>query len=183
MRKVNFKWNLFNGKGVKRIALPLALVALIVCASIGGTLAYMMDQTSAVTNEFTPVQVSCVVDGNLDVTNTSDIPVYLRAMVVANWKNDSGEIFGEAPVCAIDLNDKWTLGDDGFYYYDDVVPVRSSVDGTVNGPVKQITYTTTKPEGAEGYHFTVELVAEVIQADGMGVDSAQDAWEKACKGS
>ena len=38
-------------------------------------------------------------------------------------------------------------------------------------------------EAPDGFVLTVEVLAEAIQAEGMGATSAQDAWAKAKTGS
>ena len=159
---------------IKRIALPLALILLITIGSVGGTLAYILDNTGTVENTFTPARVSCEVNENLTVKSTSNVKAYLRAMVIVNWMDSNGNILGQTPNYTATTNSGWTL-EDGIYYY------KSPVDPnevTTAAPAK-VTCNEAAPEA--GYKLTVQVVAEAIQAEGMGddVDSAQDAWAAA----
>lgn len=168
----------------KRAVLPLILVLLILSASVGGTLAYIIAQTGKVENSFTPGSVTCQVaenNGTFTVQNTGNVPAYLRAMVVVNWvKTVNGQtyVYGTKPAASdytitYDEN-KWTkVGD--IYYYNDVVSPADNAD-TVQFVTVVATNTAQAPEG---YTLTVEVIAEAIQAEGMGASSAQDAWEKA----
>ena len=157
----------------RRAVLPLLLIILIFAVSVGGTLAYIIDQTTGVENTFTPAQVSCEVNGDLSITNTGNVKAYIRAMVVVNWMDGDGNVYGTAPVYTIETNSGWTLDEvTGIYYYN------SPVDPD---PAKIVTPATvtcgeTAPEGCV---LSVEVIAEAIQAEGMGAANAQDAWAKA----
>lgn len=159
-----------------RAALPLLLIAIVIALSAGGTLAYILDNTSSVENTFTPAQVSCVVQNNGKIENTSNVKAFIRAMVIVNWMDDDGNVSASAPVYTVVAGDKWAKSDtDGFYYYTDkvapneVLPAPATID-----------VTSTNPDGTQ-YKATVEIVAEAIQAEGMGddVDTAQEAWAAA----
>ena len=53
-----------TSKNLRRVLLTVALVAVVACASIGGTIAWLVDSTGPVTNTFT------VGDINIDLTET-----------------------------------------------------------------------------------------------------------------
>ena len=102
-----------NGKRVMKTKKPVALVALLVllCCTVAGTLAYLVDSTDPVTNTFTPASVSTEVketfkDGvksDVKIKNTGNIDAYIRAAVIVNWANDAGEISG-TPVTNADYS-------------------------------------------------------------------------------
>lgn len=159
-------------RNFRRAVLPLLLIALILSITVGGTLAYIMVQTSGVENSFTPAQVSCTVVGD-EITNTSNVKAYIRAMVIVNWMDSAGNVSAIAPAYKFTPNSGWQLDETtGIYYYNsDVAP-----DGEISVPGK-VQVTDKAP--AEEYTLSVEIVAEAIQAEGMNATSAQDAWAKA----
>ena len=157
--------------------LLLACIALVLCLSIGGTLAYIVANSGTVSNEFVPGQVSCEVihsDDTISVKNTSNIPAYLRATYAVNWMDSSGNVSGTKPAANVLIASGWTLGSDGFYYYTGSVSVNE---------VKSFISSYSAGTVPEGYSLAVEVVAEAIQAEGMGASNAQDAWAKALVGN
>lgn len=162
---------------IRKSSVLLCLI-LVLCMAIGGTLAFVIYKTGSVTNLFSPTEVACAVisddDGNIFVKNTGDIPAYIRATYTVNWMDANGNVSGTKPTYTPTINSTdWSVGDDGFYYY------KNKVDPEVftNSFVKEFV-----SEQSGEYWLTVEVVAEAIQADGMGVTSAEDAW-KAASGS
>lgn len=155
-------------------------VILVLSLTVGGTLSYMMTRTEPVDNQFEDAYVTCRVnrDGNVfDVTNTGNINAYIRAAIVINWMDEEGNVRGIAPTDAdVDLGlntTDWTLLDDGYIYY--AHPV--APDQNTNDLITAITLITTAPKG---YHLSVEVVAEAIQAEGVasasGLQAVLDAW-------
>lgn len=163
----------------KFFLVTLSLVLLLGIAG-GATLAYVVAAGGTVKNSFTPGEVKCSVNGNYEITNDGNVDAYIRAAVVINWENGNGDISGTAPVVGTDytlaLGADWTLGDDGFYYYNQVVPFAGENEKTT-----PVVIVRTKTEAPEGFDLIVEVLAEAIQADGMGenVDTAQEAWAAA----
>lgn len=154
--------------------LLLACIALILCLSIGGTLAYIVANSGTVNNEFVPAQVSCeVINGStISVKNTSDIPAYLRATYVVNWMDSDGNVSGTSPDASVEVASEWASGGDGFYYYNGSVAVDESKSFIIS-------YSASGTAPSDDYTLTVEVVAEAIQAEGMGASSASEAWAKA----
>lgn len=163
--------------------LPLILsVILLLSLSVGGTLAYIATQTVNVQNSFAPSYVTCSVNDDYSVTNTSDIPAYIRASYAVNWMDDSGNIRGIGPAYGVNYTigtgSGWTYNEaDGFYYY--LSPV--AVNTAVNAPV-------TLGQGTDssvpaGYSLKLTVAAEAIQADGdtddTSVPAYKDAWPSA----
>ena len=155
----------------KRAALLLCLVALFVFAA-GGTLAYLAVSTSSVENQFVPVEVKCSVGDDYKVTNTGDIDAYVRAAVVVNWTDADGNIVHTAPAggsYSLSCNSAWNESG-GFYYYGKVVTPTGDTKTTT--PI--VTISSTIPTG---YKLRVDVIAEAIQAEGIGAESAQAAWQ------
>ena len=185
-----------NGKRVMKTKQPVALVALLVllCCTVAGTLAYLVDSTDPVTNTFTPAHVSTAVDetfengvkSDVKIQNTGDIDAYIRATVVVNWASDSetekNVVSGIVPKEGTDYTIDWTMvnwvkvGD--YYYYTQKVAAK--------GETKQLFTDCKLKEGVtppSGYHLQVTILADGIQADGVGVASdgktttpMEDAW-------
>lgn len=156
-----------------RAALPLLLIAIVIALSAGGTLAYILDRTTEVENTFTPAQVSCQVNPNGTITNTSNIQAYIRAMVIVNWMDGSGNVSATVPNVSEAANSGWIKdGATGIYYYTGKV----AAGGAITAPAT-ITGGTNNPDSTQ-YNLSIEVVAEAIQAEGMGDDvtNAQQAW-------
>ena len=93
-----------------------------------------------------------------------------------NWENTDGDVSGIAPVENTDY--KLELGEDWekigeFYYYKKVVTFEGAAEKTT--PVVTVTPLTDAPEG---FALVAEILAEAIQAEGMGATSAYGAWAK-----
>ena len=170
-----------NGKRVMKTKKPVALVALLVllCCTVAGTLAYLVDSTDPVTNTFTPASVSTEVnedfDGitkrNVTIKNTGNIDAYIRAAVIVNWANDAGEISGTPVTNAdysitynTDANGDWFVGSDGYYYCKTSVKSEKQDAKGCWTPVliARCTQVGTAPEGL---HLQVTILADGIQTE------------------
>ena len=165
-----------GGKGKKSVAVMTA-VALLLALAVGGTVAYIAASSPEIANQFLPAQVSCAVSGdaptNIFITNTGNISAYIRAAVVVNWMDASGNVYGIAPSYQLTIDEaNWTEVD-GFFYYNSDVPANSN--NTTVPLIKALEVTGTAPAG---YTLSVEVVAEAIQAEGGdGTASAAElAW-------
>lgn len=175
----------------KKSILLIALAALFL-VSVGGTLAYLIDDTDPVTNTFKPVTTGTSIDEpdwdnekktTVKIKNDGDIPMYVRVAVTGNWKNSAGEIIKkwegsiklntEANTAAGDgiTNGAWQDGGDGYYYYS--VPVQPG-ETTTNLLAEAITSTPNEA----GDYLVIDIVHQSIQADGLGVDNAKAAFAK-----
>lgn len=167
---------------------PLVLVAslaVLVCAVVGGTIAWLTAATPNVTNTFTPAKVTCAVDEqfngttkeHVQIKNTGDIDAYIRARIIVSWQDDAGNILGQAPDSSsysITLGSDWTKGNDGYYYYGkSVAPNDHTAD-----LIASVTRTVPNDIWA-GYDLAVEIIAEAIQAEGStndGIPAVENAW-------
>lgn len=151
-----------------------AAVALIATLAVGGTLAWLSAYTQPVKNTFVmgtvPPQVTETfnnhqVKEDVAVTNTGNIPAYIRVALVCTWQDNSGNVVGE-PASLDDLTIDWggegtelgnnwiQIGD--YYYY--TQPVAAG-DTTLN-LIDKAEVTT-----ANGYRMNLQVIADSIQAN------------------
>ena len=167
-------------KFIKSSLLLIAVVSLLV-AAVGGTVAYLVTNTLPVVNTFTPATVDTEVTDNISgntkrdvqIKNSSNIPVYMRVAVVANWYK-AGEVV--APwnnYVGLGVTSDWTLRD-GYYYYNGTVAAGAEV---------KLFDSYTATGGPDGAHLEMDIISQVIQAEGMGATSAKDAFTKAADSS
>lgn len=184
----------------KRAILLGLAAALVVAASIGGTLAWLTSAPSGLINTFEPGKVpNKVVEtfdepkttkSNVMIQNIGNVPAYIRVALVPVWRNADGETgTGIKPI--LDTNytmalnigtgaTQWTKGvDDDFYYYNSAVePGLDSA--TINLTGILVTSCAPKsplPADCVGKRFELNVISQSIQAEGMGVSTAQDAFE------
>ena len=170
-----------NKLNVKKSMVLLISLTMVLMIAVGGTLAFLADTSEPVVDTFEPAYVTSEV--NLSQTNntitaivknTSNINAYIRAAVVVTWRDENNKIYWTNPsrTLSIDKDEsKWEKGSDGYYYWPEIVAVGESISEKI-----VVTPTGTAPEG---YTFTVEVLAEAIQAYGMNASSAQGAWANA----
>lgn len=177
----------------RKVLITLASLALLLFAVVGTTAAYLYDKTDRVNNTFDPAQVSCAVvengsaytastvtvssKSNVTVKNTGNIPAYIRAAILVSWKSSSGIVYGVKPTgqdYTLQLNSSHWSENGGFYYYNSAVPAGGLTEALITSAAQ----TASGPIGPDGtqYSLSIEIVAEAIQADGMGATSAQAAW-------
>ena len=158
-------------------SLILAVVLMLILAT--GTAAFLIDRSDRVENVFLPAEVSCEAeeefDGelkrNVSVSNTGDITVYMRLKLVTYRINDRNEkIGGTAELPEFIPGDGWFLRDGIYYYSLPVLPGHEPEAPLIgNEGIKLTKYTD-----ADGGKQTVEVIAEVIQAEPS--QAVQDAW-------
>lgn len=171
-------------KTKKALALLIS-VLLVVGAAVGGTIAYMIDKSPKIDNVFTPSEVTTTVvenfDGkvkeNVQIQNTGDTTAWIRAAVVITWKDESGNVYGTAPVAGtdysitykVDSTNDWVTGKDGFYYY--TKPVKSVKEDSANCTTgvlieecKPLTNSEGKSTAPDGYSLNVEIIGSAIQS-------------------
>lgn len=173
----------------------IVAVALAGLLAVGGTIAWLVDKTDSVTNTFVPGQVTTEItegfDGtkksNVDVANTSNIPVYVRAQVVINWVDGDGNVVADVPdkyviykadgVTKVEdlsdqLGDDWKASEDGFFYYTKMLDAAD--DNGDNGGVTSNLIQCIEVLDSE-YTLSVEILSEAIQA--IPSDAVLDAWK------
>lgn len=169
----------------KRKLKPL-LVSLVVLAtvSIGVTTAYMISSSEPVVNSFDIGDVSCQVveeyqdsvKSNVNVTNTGNVPAFIRVRLVTYRVDDQGNhIGGTAEIPAFTLGEGWVLHE-GYYYYKYQVEPGSTPEANLIGGegIALKEYFDT-----DGGKQVVEVLAEAVQSQGKddnGASPVELAW-------
>ncbi len=165
---------MYRGKRAERKAPPkkwmvlLASLMVLLVLAVGGTVAFLFTESDPFTNTFRPGEVNIVVQPDRTVQNTGNIPVYIRAAVVTSWVDADGNLYWKQPDANVTATG-WKQHTDGFYYWPTSVAANASTDAI----------TASASESMEGYTFTVEILAQAIQADGgyvNGTSAVVDAW-------
>lgn len=163
------KTNKHAGKRKSPLAL-LVLVMVMVGLVAGGTLAYLLTSTNAITNTFTPASTTPDIVEEFDGTEKSSIIIqnsgtaaaYIRVALVGNTVDASGHVTGGFDVSVTTLGANWVKASDGYYYY--TLPVAGGYStGELLG---------SKIVLAEGQ--TVTVLAQSIQAEPAA--AVQEAW-------
>lgn len=170
-----FKWR-------KEFVLLVSVFAMI-AGVVGGTVAYLVADTDPLTNNFDLAEVSCRVEEEFDnqikenvkIQNTGDIPAYIRAKVVVTWKDEDGNVYGQAPIEETDYTIQFNEGvwkrEGDYWYYDE--PVAPVTENNCYTPVL-INRCSSSGTETEGYHLSVEILAEAIQSE--PTKAIQEAW-------
>ncbi len=161
----------------KKSLVLLIAAALLLTITVSGTVAYLVAGTDSVINTFTPATVTTElheefkndIKSSVTIENTGTIAVYVRAMVVGNWVDASGNIV--APwTGSVTLGEGWALGTDGFYYYQKSLAPN---DTTSNLLGAQITNANT-PADVGAVRLVVTVLHQSIQA--QPTTAVEDAW-------
>lgn len=174
----------------KKSLLLVAGIVLMLTIAIGGTIAYIVTNTQPVVNTFTPGGVPIEINEKFDGTTKSDVtiknkgnvPAYIRAKIIVTWKNEAGEVYWKQPNRVddyeIEINTNYwrAVGtSDDFFYYKDIV----QQNGGTTQPLITRCVMRNGANQPDGYTLSVEIIAESIQAEGMGATSAVNAFDKA----
>lgn len=137
-----------------------------------------IDVNVTVTDEVT----SSNVKQNVEVTNTGNVPIYVRAAIVGYWADVNGALVNEAWNPEVhgtftgNTNNNWTKGADGFYYYKYQVPVGEDTIGKLFTSYTVKTYDaikdaepTVNPDVKNG-HLEMRIIVQAIQASKL-IDS------------
>ena len=191
----NGKFSRTSGKHIrKRMIAVLVSVTLLCAIAAGATIAYLIDQTNAVNNQFTPSQVTSFVDetfengvkSNVKIQNTGDVSAFIRAEIVVTWKNDDGEILSGVPAMGTDYmmnlttddeGTKWFVKDGYFYFSEEVV----ANGKTTNLITEAKAFTTKRGTDGKTYYVSIEIISSAIQSQGVKADGithpVEDAWK------
>lgn len=158
---------------------------LIMTTVVTGVVAYLIAQSTKLSNEFQPVEVTCEVQetfannvkSDVYVQNTGDVDAYIRATVIANWVSDDEKVYSQAPKEGTDYKlewgqEGWILKDDGFWYYQNAVaPVKIEPDAKTDNLIVKAEAVTDSPDG---FHLEIQVLATAIQANPEKV--VEEAW-------
>ena len=166
----------------KSVKLVLSLL-MILCITVGGTLAYLSVQTGPVVNTFTPSHVSCnVVEDyknntkkSIQVENTSDIKAFIRVKLVTYRVNTSGKHIGGVAVDPVFKCGEGWFKASGYYYYKyPVEPHNSSNDYLTKNLLADEISLFGNYADADGGKQVIEVMAEAIQA--MPSSAVTQVW-------
>ena len=159
------------GKNQKLCLLIVSCIVLLT-VTIGGVIAYLIAESTTISNEFQPVQVTCEVKETLQnnfkkdvyIQNTGDVDAYIRAFVIANWVSDEADTKVHSAMPKEDSDYKvewgtenWKKQDNGYWYY--VKPVVSK--DVTKDLIEAVTVLTEAPAG---FHLEIQVIATAIQA-------------------
>lgn len=164
----------------KNTALIVAII-LLLCVTIGGTIAYLITKSDTVVNTFVPANVDIEIEETVlfntkekisirNVENESNIPVYIRVALVGNWVDANGRIcinHSRTPP-TFTIGNNW-LTDGGFYYYK--FPVE--VGDTTTNLLGSGSGIELKADD-DGCSYQVEVIASAIQTE--PVSAVIEAW-------
>lgn len=159
----------------KRMAIVSIVAILVLLATIGSTVALLVDKTGTVKNILDPIQIECEVDDTIySVKNEGDYAAYIRAAATVNYVQDSGAVvYGQPPKADVDYtvsfnNTDWVLGSDGFYYHKAPVDPNSFTTELVTD------FDILTDNAPDGFEMKVQIIAEAIQCD--PVTTVCDYW-------
>lgn len=165
----SFRFLQYNGK---RALVLLITTFLLLATTVGATVAILIAKSESAQNTFTPPVLRIRLEGYDDVVNEGNLPVYVRALAVANWVSTEDEraILPEAPVVGEDLTiefykEGWFAGADGFYYY------KKPLDAGEGVALIKHAYQIKEKEG---YELRLELLSSAIQA--YPAEAVSVAW-------
>ena len=147
---------------MKKINKTGIIIAVAVVLLIAGTIivfAALRDTAGTVTEELNKADVTCTVNSDYTVTNTSSIPALIRVRVVVN-QTDGGDIVpGDIP--SYTAGSDWTkIGD--YLYYNGILTEK---DGSKD--------TTSAAISIDKGDAQVVVLAEAIQA---ASDASKEGW-------
>lgn len=182
-------------KNHKKLLLIAGAAVLLIGVSIGATLAWLTASPTPLVNTFVPGEVPCEVwEGspptnesgntpsigtkqNVSIKNAGNVPAYIRVALVPIWRNadGTGSRWPADELSLTPADSKWSKGNDGYYYYADPVnPLQKTA-------ILISSFTPPSPPSgaATGTYYELQVLAQSIQAEGMGASDAVAAFAKA----
>mgnify|MGYP005766944709 CR=1 FL=1 len=166
------------GKGRKLRGAIIAAAVVVVLAV--PTLAFLLSRTEPVVNSFLPSKVTCEINETFEngvktdvsVKNTGNTTAYIRASIVVSWVDESGNISAVPPIentdysMALNLENGWVQGSDGYYYYTKAVEPDKNT-GVLITECKQL-------KERLGYKLSVNCIASALQSS--PASAVGEAW-------
>lgn len=150
-------------------AFLLVSFLLILSFTVGGTLAYLIEELGTFGTTFVPGSVECEIAEKADgytVKNCGNTNVYIRAALVLNWTKN-GNVYGFRPITAAD----YEIIADGWREVDGYLVCEKPVEPGRSTPAVAVVMKTEAPEECE---LKIEFLAEAIQSEPASV--AAEAW-------
>lgn len=181
-----------NGLNIPRKSrvLLVAVLVLMVAITAGGTLAWLMDSSDSIKNNFIVPEVKPSIQESFvhgttksnvyvlnDVSLETGIDVYIRVALVPTWETADGEHVAPMPASLDDLIIDWNVANDGvgewkkigdYYYYTAKVAPGGKTSNLIDSAM-----VNPNREGAKaGYRMNLQVLAEAIQATESAVNEA-----------
>ena len=168
----------------KKAVVMLVSLVLLVCVTVGATLALLIDQSGPLKNIFNPSKVTTSVEetlngntkSNVMIANTGDTDAYIRAAVVVTFKSADGQIHAQKPVEGTDYTVSYALEADGWKKIGGIWYYKGEVDangGETEALIKSIAPAPTSTAPTD-YFLNVEIIASGIQSE--PIDAVRDVW-------
>ena len=162
----------FVKRNEKHTLVLTIVIILLAALAIGTTVAFIITKTDTYDNTFIPPITRISLEGYDDITNTGNIPVYVRTIAVVNWHSleDEHTILSEVPEHGVDydvtnVTDGWFLASDGFFYYEK--PLQPGESVAIFTKAEQL-------REKAGYELRIQLLSSSIQATPS--DAINAAW-------
>lgn len=138
----------------------------------GNLYTYTISFTDNIDVEVTD-EVNGNVKSNVVITNTGNMPEYIRAVIVGNWFDSEGSIVApwsaaQGSFTGLANSTYWYTGADGYYYYMDPV-----APGAATPTALFTTYTAPTTSPVSGAHLEIKIVVQAVIAD---KNVANAAW-------
>ena len=168
---------------MNKLAILFIAVVMLIGAVAGSTVAFLVTETTPVTNTFEYAKVSCEViedtwnqttKSGVHIKNTGTTDAYIRATYVVNWLNKDGTIAASVPTgyrysLTENPDNVWVKGNDGYFYYRTPVAPGNSTGESL------LSCTPYYPEGVDPqYILSVEILATAVQS--TPANAVADAW-------
>lgn len=171
----------YKGKYLSKITRPVrswllvGLLAVLLLASIAGTIAYMQVDNH-ISNSFTVAKLSIELNEKFDgkdktdvtVKNTGDVPAYLRAAIVVNWKDTDGTVISaNESEYSMAMGPEWAQGADSYWY------CKKPTDAGQSSPALIV---SCKPKAVKAdQHLSVEILIQGVQAE--PATAVEELWD------
>lgn len=159
----------------KKSILIAAIAVLLIGTGVAATLAYLSSKTPVLTNTFKVGNVTTEIEEPFEqITNTEfkkepsvknigENDCYVRARVLAS---------PEEALSLTGFSSNWTLKDDGFYYYNAVLPSGGQTDAIF----KKVEVTDTSIDGFEVTVYQEAVQIKVYAQDGTFTEDPDTIW-------
>lgn len=180
---------------MKKTKFPILYILLIISAivifvSVSAVMAYMLRESSDITNVFIPANVDCEVveifetniKKSVKVENESNIQAYIRLRVVTYWQDSKGNVVARnSPEIKFGTDwqydtDNWIYdANENTFYYKHPVDAGAMTSELLSNSIQL----NAVEEDVNGVKFTykpvITFIAEAVQADPK--EAVTDAWE------
>jgi hypothetical protein len=160
-----------------------AVLLLIAATAAGGTLAWLIDSSDEVTNNFVVPEVPPTIVEGWDGTTKSNvavkndvgadkgIDVYIRVALVPTW--ETGGNVAPIPASLDDLNMTWHPNSNGWFTHGDYYYYASKVapGDSTSVLIESATVERNSAGAKAGYSMNLQVLAEAIQATQTAVEA------------